>query len=65
MRKPHAHFQVYMHMLRKHFEFKQGIHFHQPQGAKEKAVLGLFKDIKEKAQKTLSSSFETLLKVSS
>ncbi|XP_022664150.1 TBC1 domain family member 1-like isoform X2 [Varroa jacobsoni] len=59
---PQQRNEVYMHMLRKHFEFKQGIHFHQPQGAKEKAVLGLFKDIKEKAQKTLSSSFETLLK---
>lgn len=52
-----------MHILRDHFEFKQKMHFHQPQGTKEKAVLGLFKDFKEKAQKTLSVSFETLLKV--
>ncbi|OQR68136.1 TBC1 domain family member 4-like [Tropilaelaps mercedesae] len=59
---PQQRNEVYMHILREHFEFKQKMHFHQPQGAKEKAVLGLFKDIKEKAQKTLSASFETLLK---
>ena len=60
---PQQRNEVFMYMLREHFEFKQKMHFHQPQGVKEKAVLGLFKDIKEKAQKTLSASFETLLKV--
>ncbi|XP_064481394.1 TBC1 domain family member 4-like isoform X1 [Ornithodoros turicata] len=60
--------EVYMTLLRQLYERKQLKHTHQPQGQRQEGLLEIkapsftFDNLKEKAKKSLTNSFDTILK---